>query len=148
MTENLTVNYKNEDEVGTKYKKVGALVAYKYMGTNSSILQLQTVLNYLEERRFRKAKREFDVKKAEKLKALAEKYSKATDIYEIAEVEKEIEKVKKGRISRQKIILGELQHLTSQDIWRFTAVNGEKYRIPEPTNGIDVVFECDFRRNE
>lgn len=33
-------------------------------------------------------------------------------------------------------------------MWLFTAGDGEGYRIPEPADGIDSVFEIEFKRKE
>ena len=33
-------------------------------------------------------------------------------------------------------------------VWVVTAIDGEKYRIPEPTEGIDAVLELDFKRKD
>ncbi len=40
------------------------------------------------------------------------------------------------------------EEIGDRTIWVVTAVNGEKYRIPEPEEGIDEVLELEFKRKD
>lgn len=35
-----------------------------------------------------------------------------------------------------------------RSIWYMDAIDGERYRIPEPSNGIDTVLEIEFKRKD
>lgn len=42
--------------------------------------------------------------------------------------------------------IGSLQTVKGEDAWYFWGIDGEKYRIPEPENGIDELFDIEFKR--
>lgn len=45
---------------------------------------------------------------------------------------------------------GTIQAITEnrKTVWYFDAIDGETYRIPEPTEGIDSYFEIEFKRTD
>jgi hypothetical protein len=44
--------------------------------------------------------------------------------------------------------IGTADFIHSENCWYVKAINGEKYRIPEPANGIDTVLDLEFKRKE
>lgn len=44
--------------------------------------------------------------------------------------------------------IGTAQYIKREGVWYFDAINGERYRIPEPAEGIDSVLEMEFKRND
>lgn len=124
--------YENPDEVGTAGKQFGALIASRYLGNNSVLLRLQNAKEYLERRRVRKVQ--------------AQNLEKAIALEAKGKVE-DAEKMLNKEVRPEKLNLGELRML-EKDAW-YLFLNGKKFfRIPEPEEGIEAVFECEFKRVE
>ena len=52
--------------------------------------------------------------------------------------------------STSKKYCGTIQAVTEnrKTVWYFDAIDGERYRIPEPNDGIDSYFEIEFKRTD
>jgi len=44
--------------------------------------------------------------------------------------------------------IGTAEFIHRENCWYVKAIDGEKYRIPEPANGIDSVLEMEYKRKE
>jgi hypothetical protein len=44
--------------------------------------------------------------------------------------------------------IGSLQAVKGEDAWYLDAIDGERYRIPEPEEGIDELFDIEFKRTK
>jgi len=44
--------------------------------------------------------------------------------------------------------IGTTQYIKREGVWYFYAIDGEKYRIPEPVDGIDSVLDIEFKRKD
>lgn len=42
--------------------------------------------------------------------------------------------------------IGSLAMCKGENAWYLDAIDGERYRIPEPENGIDELFDTEFKR--
>lgn len=44
--------------------------------------------------------------------------------------------------------IGAIHSVKGEDAWYFYGIDGVKYRIPEPADGIDELFEIEFKRRD